>query len=182
MVRSTIAAPRDRRQERRACHLRARQVSRPSAGRRRSTRRRRRRAAAADPTRRMSTWRLRRASSAATSSERDSCPRRMIATRSQTRSTSDRTCDEKKIVRPSALSASRMVVERALHQRIEAFGRLVEDGQLGIVLQRLDDADLLAHAARVVAHRPSQRAPTTAPAGRAARRAGPAAGRSARAR
>ena len=38
-------------------------------------------------------------------------------------------------------------VERPLHQRVEPFGRLVEDGELGIVLERLDDADLLAHAA-----------------------------------
>ena len=81
----------------------------------------------------------------------------MIATRSQTRSTSDRTCDEKKIVRPAALSVVEDVVERVLHQRVEAFGRFVEDRQLGIVLEGLDDADLLAHAARVVADRPAQR-------------------------
>ena len=49
------------------------------------------------------------------------------------------------------------VVEGALHQWVEALGGLVEDGQLGIVLQGLDDADLLAHAARVVAHRPLER-------------------------
>ena len=49
------------------------------------------------------------------------------------------------------------LVERALHQRIEALGRLVENRQLGIVLQRLDDADLLAHAARVIADQPLQR-------------------------
>ena len=48
------------------------------------------------------------------------------------------------------------LVERPLHQRVEAFGRLVEDRQLGIVLKRLDDADLLAHAARVVADEPFQ--------------------------
>ena len=49
------------------------------------------------------------------------------------------------------------LVERALHERVEALGRLVEDRQLRVVLERLDDADLLAHPARVVADRPSQR-------------------------
>ena len=49
------------------------------------------------------------------------------------------------------------VVEGALHQRVQALGRLVEDGQLWVVLERLDDADLLAHAAGVVAHRPLER-------------------------
>ena len=78
----------------------------------------------------------------------------MMATRSQTRSTSDRMCDEKKIVRPAAAPLVEEVVERALHERVEALGRLVEDGQLRVVLERLDDADLLAHAARVVADRP----------------------------
>ena len=115
------------------------------------------RATAARPSTRISTFRLRRASSAATSSSATSRPCRTIATRSQTRSTSDRTCDEKKIVRPAARSSSRIVVERPLHERVEALGRLVEDGQLRVVLERLDDADLLAHAARVVADRPAQR-------------------------
>ena len=38
-------------------------------------------------------------------------------------------------------------VERVLHERIETLGRLVQDRELGVVLQRLDDADLLAHPA-----------------------------------
>jgi hypothetical protein len=50
------------------------------------------------------------------------------------------------------------LVERPLHQGIQAFGRFVEDGQLRIVLQRLDDPDLLAHAAGVVAHQTAKRA------------------------
>ena len=48
-------------------------------------------------------------------------------------------------------------VERPLHERVEAFGRFVEDRQLRIVLQRLDDPELLAHASRVVADRPAER-------------------------
>ena len=60
-------------------------------------------------------------------------------------------------MRPSRLQLVEEIVEGPLHERVEALGRLVEDGQLGIVLECLDDADLLAHAARVVAHRPSQR-------------------------
>jgi hypothetical protein len=49
-------------------------------------------------------------------------------------------------------------VKRPLHQRVETFSRFVEDRQLGIVLERLDDPDLLAHAARVVPNEPSKRA------------------------
>ena len=48
-------------------------------------------------------------------------------------------------------------VERPLHQRVEALGWFVEDRQLRIVLQRLDDPQLLAHATRVVANRPAER-------------------------
>ena len=58
---------------------------------------------------------------------------------------------------PLGLEGVEDLVERPLHQRVEALRRLVEDRQLGIVLQRLDDADLLAHAARVVADEPLQR-------------------------
>ena len=49
------------------------------------------------------------------------------------------------------------VVERPLHERVEALRRLVEDGQLRVVLERLDDADLLAHPARVGPDRATQR-------------------------
>ena len=38
-------------------------------------------------------------------------------------------------------------VERTLHERVEPLGRLVENRKLRIVLERLDDADLLTHAA-----------------------------------
>ena len=44
------------------------------------------------------------------------------------------------------------LLQRSLHQRVEAFGGFVEDQQLWIRLHRLDHADLLAHAAAVVAH------------------------------
>ena len=47
-------------------------------------------------------------------------------------------------------------VERPLHQRIEALCGLVEDRELRVVLERLDDAQLLAHAARVVADGPPE--------------------------
>jgi len=38
--------------------------------------------------------------------------------------------------------------EGLLHQRVEPLGGLVEDGHLRVVLQRLDQAELLLHAAR----------------------------------
>ena len=60
-------------------------------------------------------------------------------------------CDEKKMVRPGPPAVVEDLVEGALHERVEALGRLVEDGQLRVVLEGLDDADLLAHATRVVA-------------------------------
>ena len=84
----------------------------------------------------------------ATSLSATSSPLRMMATRWQTRSTSDRMCDEKKIGAARSLALVHDVVERALHERVEPFGRLVEDGQLGVVLEGLDDAELLAHAPR----------------------------------
>lgn len=42
-------------------------------------------------------------------------------------------------------------VERALHERVEPLRRLVEDGELRVVLEGLDDAQLLAHPTGVVA-------------------------------
>ena len=39
------------------------------------------------------------------------------------------------------------LVERSLHERVEPLGRLVKNGKLRIVLERLDDTNLLAHAA-----------------------------------
>lgn len=46
--------------------------------------------------------------------------------------------------------------ERFLDQRVQPLGRLVQDRQLGIVLQRLHQAQFLLHAARVPAHRAPQ--------------------------
>ena len=43
-------------------------------------------------------------------------------------------------------------MQRSLHQWVETFGRLIEYEEFGIGLQRLHHADLLAHAAAVVAH------------------------------
>lgn len=48
---------------------------------------------------------------------------------------------------PAASALFEYVVEGALHERVEAFGRLIENRQWRIMLERLDDADLLAHAA-----------------------------------
>ena len=45
------------------------------------------------------------------------------------------------------------LVEGPLHERVEALRRLVQDRQLGVVLQRLHDAELLAHPPAVVADR-----------------------------
>ena len=71
----------------------------------------------------------------------------MIATRSQRRSTSDSTCELKKTVLPSPSQVVEDPIERLLHQRVETLGRLVQDRELGVVLERLDDADLLSHPA-----------------------------------
>ena len=46
--------------------------------------------------------------------------------------------------------------ERLDHQRVEAVGRLVENQDGRIRRDRLDDAELAAHAVRVVAHRPPE--------------------------
>ena len=57
---------------------------------------------------------------------------------------------------PGRLQPVEHVVERALHERVQALGRLVEDRELRVVLERLDDPDLLAHPAAVVADRPAE--------------------------
>ena len=56
------------------------------------------------------------------------------------------------MVRPSLAQVVHDPVEGLLHQRVEAFGRLVQHRQVRVVLEGLDHAQLLAHAARVVAH------------------------------
>ena len=71
-------------------------------------------------------------------------------------------------------------VEGVLHERVEALGRLVEDRQLRVVLERLDDAELLAHPARVVADLAAERLAARARAGRGAPPGGSAGGRTAR--
>ena len=45
------------------------------------------------------------------------------------------------------------LVEGTLHQGVQALRGLVEDGELRVVLERLDDPELLAHPAAVVADR-----------------------------
>ena len=56
----------------------------------------------------------------------------------------------------SSNALKEQLLERALHQWIKTFGRLIKNQQLRVGLQRLYDADLLAHAAAVVAHRSLQ--------------------------
>ena len=70
-------------------------------------------------------------------------PSRMIATRSQVFSTSDRMWLDRKTVWPSADGLAQHGEERLLDERVEAGGRLVEDEQLGLVLEGDDQADLL---------------------------------------
>ena len=70
-------------------------------------------------------------------------PSRMIATRSQVRSTSSMMCDERKMVRPSVARLADELEEGLLDERVEARRRLVEDQQVGPVLERDDQADLL---------------------------------------
>ena len=53
-------------------------------------------------------------------------------------------------MRPSALGLADQLVERLLDERIEPGGRLVEDEQLGSVLERDDEPDLLLVALRVL--------------------------------
>ena len=48
------------------------------------------------------------------------------------------------------------LLQRTLHQRVETLGWLIKNQQLRVGLKRLHHADLLAHAAAVVAHRSLQ--------------------------
>ena len=57
---------------------------------------------------------------------------------------------ERNTDRPSVLGLSDERVERLLHERVEAGCRLVEHQQLGPVLERDDEADLLLVALRVL--------------------------------
>ena len=86
-------------------------------------------------------------------------PSRIMPTRSHSASTSLSTWDEKSTVAPGVPALAHELVERLLHDRVEALGRLVEHEQLGVVLDGLDDAELLAHPARVLAHRSGEIGP-----------------------
>ena len=70
----------------------------------------------------------------------------MMATRSQTVSTSPSSCEEKKTVLPSFFKPLDDFAHFHAAERIQAAGRLVEDQQVGIVDQRLGQADALLHA------------------------------------
>ena len=83
-------------------------------------------------------------------------PSRMIATRSQVRSTSSMMCDDRKIVRPAAFASRDELEERLLDERVETRRRLVEDEQIGLVLQRDDQPDLLLVALAVLAEPPAR--------------------------
>ena len=74
-----------------------------------------------------------------------------MATRLQSVSASDRMCELKNTVRPS--SRSRRIRSRTSRpaERVEARHRLVEEDHLGIVDQRLGQADALQHALRELA-------------------------------
>ena len=111
-------------------------------GRRRRSRRAapRTRPPARRPAKRSSTWWWARSRSASIRSTLTRRPSRMIATRSQVFSTSDRMWLDRKTVRPSAFGLADDLVERLLDERVEARGRLVEDQQVRPVLERDDRA------------------------------------------
>ena len=70
-------------------------------------------------------------------------PSRMIPTRSQTRSTSGRSCDERKTRLARRARLQHELVEPLLHDGIQPLRRLVEDQQRRPVHERLDHAELL---------------------------------------
>ena len=76
-------------------------------------------------------------------------PRRMIATRSATASTSGRTCPEKTTVCPWALAWLTKRHDVAADGRVERRGGLVEYEQVDRVGERLRQGELLFHAGRV---------------------------------
>ena len=94
---------------------------------------------------------FRRFSSESTTTSR---PRRRIATRSATRSTSDSVWDERKIVRPCAVTSASSSWKLVLHQRIESRDRFVEDEQLGLMHEGLHEAELLTVAGGELPDRP----------------------------
>ena len=70
-------------------------------------------------------------------------PSRMMPTRSQTRSTSGMTWELRRIAAPRVSLFRDHLVEGLLHQGIETLGGFVQDQEVGIVHERLDQADLL---------------------------------------
>jgi hypothetical protein len=74
----------------------------------------------------------------------------MIATRSAPFSTSDRMWLERKTVAPACDGLAQGHEERLLDERVEPAGGLIEDEQLGPVLERDDHADLLLVALGVL--------------------------------
>ena len=53
---------------------------------------------------------------------------------------------------PGIAAVAQQLDEATQHERVESLTGLVEDQQLGVVLDSLQDAEFLAHALRVRAH------------------------------
>ncbi len=70
-----------------------------------------------------------------------------------TRSTSDSVCDDKKHGPACGADLAQQRVEALLHERIQPGDRLIQDQQLGLVHERLDQAELLPVAGRELADR-----------------------------
>ena len=76
-------------------------------------------------------------------------PARMMLTRSQSSSTSERMWLDSSTVAPSAADAGDLAVEDQLHERVEAARRLVEEVEVGGRREGGDERDLLPVALRV---------------------------------
>ena len=74
-----------------------------------------------------------------------------MATRLQSVSASDRMCELKKTVRPCVAQPQDQRAHVAAAERVEARHRLVEEDDLGVVDQRLGEADALDHPLRELA-------------------------------
>ncbi len=102
------------------------------------------------PANRSSTWWWARSRRLSTVPSLASRPSRMIATRSQAFSTSDRMCEREEHGRAVGDRLVQRLEERLLDERVEARRGLVEDEQLGPVLEGGDHADLLLVALAVL--------------------------------
>ena len=78
-------------------------------------------------------------------------PLARMATRLQSASASLSTCELKKTVQPAIAQPQDQRAHVAAAERIEPGHRLVENHQLGLVDERLRDADALQHAFRELA-------------------------------